>query len=83
MSVVKLVVEDRCLSFLGILGVLSLAVGFFFSLWMIDVCATSGQIITNLALASLTFILIDFILVSTVITLYAITRLSNKMNKDN
>jgi hypothetical protein len=40
----------------------------------------SHQITTNVALASIAFILIGFFLISTAITLYSITRISRKIN---
>jgi glycosyltransferase involved in cell wall biosynthesis len=81
MSLVKLVVEDRPLPFLGIPGVLSLIAGVFFGIWMITVYAQIHAIETNLALASIAFILIGFFLISTAITLYAITRIGHKANR--
>jgi glycosyltransferase involved in cell wall biosynthesis len=81
MSIIKLVVEDRPLPFLGIPGIVSLAAGVFFGVWMMTLYAQSHEITTNIALASIAFILIGFFLISTSITLYAITRLTNKMNK--
>ncbi len=78
MSIVKLVVEDRPLPFLGIPGILSLIAGVFFGVWMMTLYAQTHAIVTNIALASIAFILIGFFLISTAITLYAITRLVNK-----
>ena len=80
MSLIKLVVEDRPLPFLGIPGILSLLGGTLFGVWMIDLYAQSGEITTNIALASIAFILIGFFLLSTAITLYAITRLAIRNN---
>jgi hypothetical protein len=82
MSLIKLVVEDRPLPYLGLPGIVSIAVGALFGVWMMDMYAASGQIATNVALASITFILLGFFMVSTAITLYAITRLSNKMHSN-
>jgi glycosyltransferase involved in cell wall biosynthesis len=86
MSIIKLVVEDRPIPFLGIPGVLSLASGVFFGIWLLTMYAETHVITTNVALASIAFTLIGFFLISTTITLYAITRLvhtANKMQKDN
>jgi glycosyltransferase involved in cell wall biosynthesis len=82
-SIVKLVVEDRPLPFLGIPGILSLMAGVIFGVWMITLYAERHLIETNVALASIAFILIGFFLVSTSITLYAITRLSEKLGKES
>jgi hypothetical protein len=81
MSLIKLVVEDRPLPFLGLPGIASIAVGTLFGVWMIDLYAQSGQITTNIALASIGFLLIGCFMVSTAITLYAITRLSTKLKQ--
>jgi glycosyltransferase involved in cell wall biosynthesis len=80
MSIVKLVVEDRPMTLLGIPGILFLAAGALFGVWMMDLYAVSGNIVTNIALASISFILIGFFAISTAVTLYAITRLTNKLN---
>jgi glycosyltransferase involved in cell wall biosynthesis len=81
MSLIKLVVEDKPLSFLGIPGILSIALGTWFGVWMMEMYASSHSIVTNVALASIAFILIGFFMVSTAITLYAITRISDKISK--
>jgi len=81
MSIIKLVVEDRPLPFLGIPGVISLIAGVFFGIWMITAYAQVHAIETNLALASIAFILIGFFLISTAITLYAITRIGHKAER--
>jgi glycosyltransferase involved in cell wall biosynthesis len=81
MSIIKLVVEERPLPFLGIPGIVSLTAGVLFGVWMMTLYAQSHEIITNIALASIAFIFIGFFLISTAITLYAITRLTNKINK--
>jgi len=80
MSVIRLVVEDRPLLFLGVPGMLSIALGIWFGVWMMELYASTHSIVTNVALASIAFILIGFFMVSTAITLYAITRLSKRLN---
>jgi glycosyltransferase involved in cell wall biosynthesis len=80
MSIVKLVVEDRPLVFMGIPGVLSLMIAAFFGVWMLQIYGAEHHIVTNIALASLAFVLIGFFLLSTSITLYAIARLTQKTN---
>jgi len=81
MSLIRLVVEDRPLPLLGIPGVCFLAAGIFFGVWMMQLYAVSHAITTNIALASIAFILIGFFLISTAITLYAITRLASRIKK--
>ena len=80
MSIVKLVVEDRPLVFLGVPGLVSLFVGAFFGAWMLQMYAVEHQITTNIALASIGFILIGLFCAFTAITLYAISRLLQKTN---
>lgn len=81
MSIVRLVVEERPLLFLGVPGTVSLLVGVLFGVWMLQLYAIERRMITNIALASLAFILIGFFAVSTAITLYAIKRLLEKTTK--
>lgn len=80
MSIVKLVVEDRPLVFMGIPGVMFLMIGTFFGVWMLQLYGAEHHIVTNVALASLTFVLLGFFMLSTSITLYAIARLAQRTN---
>jgi len=80
MSFVKLVVEDRPLVFMGVPGVLSLMIGAFFGVWLLQIYGAERHIVTNIALASLAFVLVGFFLLSTSITLYAIARLAQRTN---
>ncbi len=82
MSLVKLIIEERPLSFLGIPGIMSMALGAVFGIWMIDLYASTHNIVTNIALASIAFILIGFFMLSTAITLYAITRIPKNKNSE-
>ena len=45
---------------------------------MMELYASTCSIVTNVALASIAFILIGFFMVSTAITLYAIARLAQR-----
>jgi glycosyltransferase involved in cell wall biosynthesis len=80
MSLIRLIVEERPLVMLGIPSLLSLLAGIAFGLWMLQIYASEHLIVTNIALASIAFILIGFFLLSTAITLYAITRISRKFS---
>lgn len=82
MSVVKLVVEDRPLTYLGMPGVMCLVVGSFFGVWMLQIYTAEHRIVTNIALASIAFVLTGFFALSTAITLYAITRLVKRKNNE-
>ena len=77
-SIIRLVVEDRPLLFLGIPALFFMIAGLFFGGWMLQIYAAENRIVTNLALASMSFILIAFFLSSTAITLYAISRISRR-----
>jgi glycosyltransferase involved in cell wall biosynthesis len=80
MSIVRLIVEERPLMVMGIPSLLFLFAGVSFGVWMLDLYAIGHRIITNVALASIAFVLIGFFMLSTAITLYAISRLSRKIN---
>lgn len=81
MSIVRLVVEDKPLWFLGLPGVVSLLVGMVFGVWMLQIYALESRIVTNIALASMAFILIGLFALFTAITLYAISRLTQKLKE--
>jgi glycosyltransferase involved in cell wall biosynthesis len=78
-SLIRLIVEERPLMFLGIPSLLCLLAGVGFGLWMLQIYAIERTLETNVALASVAFILIGFFLLSTSITLYAIARISEKL----
>jgi glycosyltransferase involved in cell wall biosynthesis len=79
-SIVRLVVEEKPLTTLGVPGILSLVVGTVFGVWMLQIYAAQHEIVTNIALASIGFLMIGFFCLSTAITLYAISRLARKTN---
>lgn len=79
-SIVRLVVEEKPLTTLGIPGILSLIVGAVFGVWMLELYAVQHQIATNVALASIGFLMVGFFCLSTAITLYAISRQAKKAN---
>jgi len=78
MSLVRLIVEERPLTVLGIPGIVCLIGGIFFGIWLLQIYAATHAIITNIAIATLGFTVIGFFMLSTAITLYAITRISRK-----
>jgi len=78
MSLIRLIVEERPLLMLGIPSLLCLSAGIGFGLWMLQIYASEHEIVTNIALASIAFVLIGFFMLSTAITLYAISRISRK-----
>jgi hypothetical protein len=79
-SIVRFIVEEKPLTVLGIPGLLCLFAGLGFGIWMLQIYAAEHQIVTNIALASVAFVLIGFFMLSTGITLYAITRIAKKVN---
>jgi len=78
MSIIRLVVEERPLLFLGLPGLLSLLAGTAFGVWLLQIYAVSHQITTNIALAAIAFVLIGMFTIFTAITLYAISRQAKK-----
>jgi hypothetical protein len=81
MSIVRLVVEERPLMFLGLPGIVSLLIGVLFGVWMLQIYAIEHHIVTNIALASVGFIMIGLFSIFTAVTLYAITRLIRKVSQ--
>lgn len=78
-SILKLVIEDKPIQTLGMPGIMSLAVGVIFGVWMLQLYSSEHRIVTNVALASLSFVLIGFFLLTTSITLYAIVRARERL----
>lgn len=81
MALVRLLVEKRPLLLLGVPGLASLLLGVFFGAWMLQIYALERHIVTNIALASIAFILTGLFTLFTAITLYAISSLTQKINK--
>ena len=80
MSIIKFIVEDKPLMVLGVPGVTFLAVGTLFGVWLLNIYAAEHRIVTNIGLATLGFSVLGIFMVSTAITLYAITRLAKRVN---
>lgn len=78
-SLIRLIVEERPLLFLGIPSLFCLFAGVGFGVWLVQIYAIQHSIETNVALASIAFILMGFFMLSTAITLYAITRIGKKV----
>ena len=78
-SLIRLIVEERPLLFLGIPSLFCLFAGVGFGVWLVQIYAVQHSIETNVALASIAFILMGFFMLSTGITLYAITRIGKKV----
>jgi glycosyltransferase involved in cell wall biosynthesis len=80
-SLLRLIVEERPLVMLGIPSLFCFMAGVGFGIWMLQVYAVQHAIETNIALASISFVLVGFFLLSTAITLYSIARISERINK--
>ena len=78
MSIIRLIVEEKPLMLLGLPGMIFLFAGTGFGVWMLKLFVEEQQIMTNVALASMAFILIGMFTVFTAITLYAISRQAQK-----
>jgi hypothetical protein len=78
MSIIRLVVEEKPLMLLGLPGMIFLFGGTVFGIWMLTIFAEEQRIVTNLALASMAFVLIGMFTIFTAITLYAISRQAQK-----
>jgi len=77
----RTIVEERPLLLLGVPGLFSIIVGALFGAWMLQMYAASHYITTNIALASMAFILVGSFCLSTAITLYAFSRISQKLKR--
>jgi glycosyltransferase involved in cell wall biosynthesis len=78
-TIIRLVVEERPLFFLGLPGIFSLFIGVLFALWAIQIYTIEHYLVTNILLTSIVFTLIGIFTVFTAITLYAVVRLTQKL----
>lgn len=78
--ILKVMVEDRPLLLLGVPGAICLIVGASFGLWMLQIYAIDHRIVTNVALASMSFIIVGLFSCFSSISLYSISRLSKRFN---
>ena len=77
-TIIRLVVEEKPLFYLGIPGAVLLSIGVLFGLWTLQIYTVVGHVETNIALASLAFGLAGIFALFTSITLYAILRLTQR-----
>ena len=82
-SILKVIIEDRPLLFLGVPGIFALMIGVFFGIWIVQIYTIEHQIVTNIAVISMGFILAGLFAIFTAITLYALTRQMQKINNRN
>ncbi len=79
MSIIRSVVEDQPLKYLGVPGLIFLIIGTYFGFIMLQYYVLDRRIITNVALATISFILLGFFTIFTAITLYAVSRIRKEM----
>lgn len=80
-TIIKLIVEERPLFYLGLPGTLFLLVGMFFGVWTLQIYTSAGHVVTNIALTSAVFLLLGMFFSFTAITLYAILRVARKVGQ--
>jgi len=81
-TIIRLVVEERPLFYLGIPGVIMVTVGIAFGIWTLQLYTVARYIVTNVALAALAFTLLGIFTLFTAITLYAIGRLTQRIKAE-
>lgn len=74
-TIIKLVVEERPLLYLGVPGTILITIGIGFGIWTLQLFTIERRIVTNVALAALAFTMVGIFTLFTAITLYAIVRL--------
>jgi len=78
MTILRVVVEERPLVFLGIPGIMLLLAGLFFGIWALQLYAAGQSIINGVTLTSAAFTIGGIFTLFTAITLYSIVRLSER-----
>jgi len=82
-TILKLVVEERPLFYLGVPGVVLLLIGMGFGIWTLRLYTAENRIVTNLALSSFAFTILGLFAIFTAVTLYAIVRLTQKQQSEH
>jgi hypothetical protein len=78
MTILRVVVEERPLVFLGIPGIAFLLTGLFFGVWALQLYAITQNLINGITLVSIALTISGILTLFTAITLYAILRLSER-----
>ena len=81
-TIIRLVVEERPLFYLGMPGAIMLIIGIGFGIWTVQLYTFARYIVTNVALAAVAFTLIGTFTLFTAVTLYAIIRLTQKIRAE-
>jgi glycosyltransferase involved in cell wall biosynthesis len=82
-TIIRLVVEERPLVYLGIPSIFVLGIGILFGTWTVLFYAEKHYILTNVFLSSITFTLIGIFSLFTAITLFAIVRQRERLQSSN
>jgi glycosyltransferase involved in cell wall biosynthesis len=80
-TIMRMIVEERPLFYLGIPGAMFFFVGVLFGLWALQIYTVEHRIVTNIALFAVAFTLVSAFMLFTAITLWAILRLAQRMTK--
>lgn len=78
MTILRVVVEERPLVFLGIPGIMLLLTGLLFGAWALQLYAITQNLINGITLISIAFTISGIVTLFSAITLYAILRLSER-----
>lgn len=82
-TIIRLVVEERPLVYLGVPAMLTLLVGVSFGLWTLQLYAVEHRIVTNVFLTSITLTLLGIFSLFTAITLFAIIRQRERLERSH
>jgi glycosyltransferase involved in cell wall biosynthesis len=74
MSLVRLVGEEKPLLIVGLPGLVSVMIGMFFLSWLMDIYVRESRVTTNIALASMAFVLVGTLLLSDALILHLLPR---------
>jgi glycosyltransferase involved in cell wall biosynthesis len=80
-TIIRLVVEERPLVYLGIPAMFILGAGILFGLWTLQLYATAHMIVTNIFLTSIALTLFGTFSLFTSITLFAIIRQRERLER--
>jgi len=80
-TIIRLVVEERPLVYIGIPGAFLLIAGISFGIWTLQLFAAERRIVTNVLLSSIAFSLLGIFSIFTAITLFAIIRQRERLQR--
>jgi glycosyltransferase involved in cell wall biosynthesis len=77
----KVIIEDHPLRYLGVPSLIFMTIGTYFGIWMLQIFTSEHIIITNNALAFIGFTFTGFFCGMASLMLYSISKLSEKINR--